>query len=392
MTSPTHKKSKTQTVLLIRNAAKQDFGGAETYPVSLASILKDEGYCPIIVTRSNKLLHHARNHSIDTIHGWWWSHQNWSGWRVVLSPLYILWQIILTIWYIQLFIRTHASVIHIQSRDDFIAATFAGRICRLKVIWTDHMDLRYIFQNISKPFRNPVGKFVFWAAHFANHIILISNNEYSLVTAHFKHKNALSKQIVLVKNGVIDQGTAEQQNKDTCVDFCLACRIVSNKGIGEAIQAFIGLRSQFKNTKTKIRLLIYGDGPDMARFKKLAQGIDNIIFFGHQEKAVEKVRSADVFVLPSYQEGLSVALLEATMLGKAIIASDVDSNPEIIVHHKTGLLVKVRDIQSLQNAMHELVINEKLRHQLEKNARKNYEENFNLVDITKKQILPLYIH
>ena len=133
-----------QTILLIRNAAPRDFGGAETYPVSLASVLTNQGLSPIIVTRSKKLLHYAHEHAIPTVRGWWWSHQNWSGKYALLLPIYLGWQIILTCWYVHLIKKTRATALHIQSKDDFIAATIAGRLTKRKTVWTDHMDLRYI--------------------------------------------------------------------------------------------------------------------------------------------------------------------------------------------------------------------------------------------------------
>lgn len=386
-----HPRSKRKhVVLLVRNAAKQDFGGAETYPVSLAKLLTEEGWSPILVSRSHKLLTYANSQAVATRRGWWWSHQNWSGKRALLFPAYVIWQLVLSVWYVQLIIRTGASVVHAQSRDDFIAATIACRLTSRVVVWTDHMDLRYVYENIAKPFRNPVGKFVFWISRFAHHIILISENEYNLVTSHFAHKDARKKQIVLVKNGVIDLGKAHARTHANPVVFCLASRMVVNKGVGEAIQAFIGLQQQLSGTTYAAKLAIYGDGPDLDTFKKLAEANRDITFYGHQDNAIEKVRAADVFVLPSYQEGFSIALLEATMLGKAIIASDVDSNPEIIVDQKTGLLIRPRDIASLQQAMYIMATNETLRHQLEKRARAAYEKSFDLRRVVKQQILPLY--
>lgn len=381
---------KRETILLVRNAAKHDFGGAETYPVSLANILKDMGYKPILVTRSEKLLKYAKGESVKTHRGWWWSRQNWSGWRVSLFPIYILWQIVLTIWYIQLIVRTRALAAHVQSRDDFIAATIAGRIMGIKVIWTDHMDLRYVFESISKNLRNPVGKFVFLAAHIAHHIILISDNEYRLVTAHFKNKHSLEKQIILIKNGVIDRGVKDRKQKRKRLIFCLASRMVVNKGVGEAISAFKILQKRLSPRDSSVQLAIYGDGADTDIFRDLASSDKNIIFYGHQNNAIDKVRDTDVFILPSYQEGFSIALLEASMLGKAIIASDVDSNSEIISHKKTGLLVKVRDTKDLSDAMYLLATDSALRHKLEDGARRNFEQNFDLVKIAKDKIIPLY--
>ena len=62
-----------KVVLLIRNAAQSDFGGAETYQISLAKTLEKLHYQPIIVSRSVKLINYAKDNSIQTIRGWWWS-------------------------------------------------------------------------------------------------------------------------------------------------------------------------------------------------------------------------------------------------------------------------------------------------------------------------------
>ena len=383
-----------QTILLIRNAAPRDFGGAETYPVSLASVLTNQGLSPIIVTRSKKLLHYAHEHAIPTVRGWWWSHQNWSGKYALLLPSYIGWQIILTCWYVHLIKKTRATALHIQSKDDFIAATIAGRLTKRKTVWTDHMDLRYIFINISRPFKNPLGKLVFHAAKLSNHIILISDNEYRLVTGHFKHQDALKKKIVIIKNGVIDRKKDypnNQRKNGGIFSFCLASRIITSKGIGEAIDAFTALQKLPSEANSLVPTLdIYGGGIELEYFKKRAANNKDIHFYGHQDDALKKVNDSDVFMLPSYQEGFSIALLEATMLGKAIIASDIDSNPEIIQNERTGLLVRVRDSKSLQHAMHLLLTDAHLRHSLEIAARKNFVENFNLETIAITKIIPLY--
>lgn len=380
-----------EKVLLVRNAAKNDFGGAETYQVSIAQILNKFGYYPIIVTNSTRLKEYAAANDIAIIGGLWWSQQNWSGSRVLMFPIYIIWQLILTIWYINLLLKTEATIIHLQSKDDFIAGSIAAYILKRKAIWTDHMDLRYIFENISQPFRNPVGKLVLWSARFSNHIILISKNEYNLVTSHFKNTFAYKQKITIVNNGVIDKvkDYSTKDSDDSVFSFCIASRIVTNKGIGEAIEAFKLLQEK-QNNNTSTRLDIYGDGSELSKFKEIAQNNQSIIFHGHQTDAIEKIASSNVFILPSYQEGFSIALLEATMLGKAIIASNVDSNPEIIKDKKTGLLVPARDPEHLSEAMNTLIVNTRLKESLERNARNNFEANFNLESIVREKIITLY--
>ncbi len=376
-----------KTVLLVRNAAPNDFGGAETYQVSLAKILTENNFHPVIITRSKKLLAYADLNHVESRQGWWWSRQNWSGGKVLFFPAYIVWQFILSIWYVQLIIKTGADIIHLQSKDDFIAGSIAGRLLRKNIVWTDHMDLRYVFENITVPLRNPLGKLVFWAAHFATHIILISQNEYNLVTSHFKKRGAL-KQTTIVLNGVIDHRQGFTNHKNKSFTFCIASRIVKNKGVEEAIRAFMILEKRLN--KNDLRLDIYGDGSELEAYKKLATSSKNITFFGHQNNAIEKIASSDVFMLPSYQEGFSIALLEATMLGKAIIASNVDSNPEIIHDKKSGLLVTPRNVEQLAQAMATMVTRPEQKTAMQMQARKDYEQLFNLRNIVKNDILPLY--
>ncbi len=378
-----------RTVLLIRNASAGDFGGAETYPVSLAELLKDNAWNPVIVTASKKLQTYASSKGITVHKGLWWAHQNFSGKRVISFPLYVAWQIFLVFWYTLLIIKTQAKVLHIQSRDDFISASIAGKVLGRKVIWTDHMDLRYIFRNTSLRLRNPVGKMVLWSTRFTDHIIVISDNEKRLITKQLKDRNALNRSIIIIKNGVIDKAATIQPtlSKEPFI-FCLASRIVKNKGVGDAIEAFRIVSSKLK--EANIQLAIYGDGPDRQLFQQQAKKLKGVQFFGHQSDILEKVAGAHVYILPSYQEGFSIALLEATMLGKTIIATDIDSNPEIIDHEVSGLLVPPHSPDKLAAAMVKLYIHPELRQKYAKNARKKYEEEFNLYNKAINEILPLY--
>src|SRR5690606_31524984 len=140
------------------NAYFHDFGGGERFPIELASVLQEGGYTPIVVTRSPKLLQLAQDRDIRVIRGWWWKFQGFSGKIAPLFPIYLAWQFLLTLWYASLILRFKPQILHPQSRDDFIAATVAGRILGKHVIWTDHADLKYIWQNHSVWYKNPVGK------------------------------------------------------------------------------------------------------------------------------------------------------------------------------------------------------------------------------------------
>jgi glycosyltransferase involved in cell wall biosynthesis len=97
-------------------------------------------------------------------------------------------------------------------------------------------------------------------------------------------------------------------------------------------------------------------------------------------------QAADLFVLPSFLEGLPVALVEAMALGKACIASRINAIPEVIEQYETGVLVKPGDSQQLALAISKLADDPVLREKLGENARKLILESFEEKVIGRKMI------
>lgn len=370
-------------VIIVRNASATDFGGGERFPIFLASGLKTR-YRAVVVSRSDKLLRFAKANSVESIRGLWWSRQNWSSWRVLLIPLYGLWQTILFVWYLQLFMRMKPTVIHIQSKDDFIAATIAGKVLKSRVIWTDHADLKHIWKNICIWYKNPVGKLVYLASKLADTITVVSRSEMSLVSENLPLHDDIRKKIIVVYNGVFDnkQDYTLVQRGDNFT-FCAASRLVKDKGIFELTESFKNILIDHPNSN----LLVLGDGPDR---KDLAIEHPKIKFMGHVEDPLKYISMSNVFVHPTYHEGFSVALVEACMLERAIIATNVGGNPEIIIDEITGLLVEARNVPDLTRAMKRLINDSELTQRLSANARNQYVNKFSFNEIIKSEFIPLY--
>jgi glycosyltransferase involved in cell wall biosynthesis len=282
-----------------------------------------------------------------------------------------------------LFIKYQPVAVHLQSKDDFIAGTFAARVLGIKVLWSDYADLKHIFMNHKIWYKNPIGKMVYFAAHFTNKIIVVSKEDLRLISLHIPNGPVRNKMTVIY-NGSFDSYKKISKNKE--FTFISSSRIVTDKGIAELINAFNQLNKIHPDTK----LHILGDGPEREFFENKAKSNSAITFFGHQPNPLDYVSKAHVFIIPTYHEGFSIALVEACMLGMPIIATDVGGNPEIIQHNKTGLLVKVKDSGDLFKAMKTLYTNEDLRLLIGKNARHEYTDKFNFDTIIKEQFIPLY--
>ena len=374
-----------KTVFLIRGIRPEEYGGGEMYQIKLGTILVSWGFEVFIVTSSEKLLKEAKRKKIKTIQLPYCRCQNWSGWKNILFPFYCLNIIRLKKWYKKVFERVNPDIVNIQSRDDWIAATSVAKKMGSKVLWTDHADFRsWVLTNINVWYKNWIGKWVLRCAKKADKIIMISDFEkknFERIVEPREYKN-----LVTVKNGVGDENRKYRNIKNKIGDFCYVGRIVDYKGISELIEAFGKVSGKYPNTI----LNIYGDGEDFEKYKALASGNKRIYFHGRTDEPLKVLAENEIFVLPSYREGLSLSLLDAAMMEKKIIASNVDGNPEVVINKKTGLLVPVKDKDKLAEAMIYMLKNKKEASEMAKNARQYYKDNFDFDKIFKEKMLLLY--
>ena len=90
-----------------------------------------------------------------------------------------------------------------------------------------------------------------------------------------------------------------------------------------------------------------------------------------------------MFVLPSFNEGLPIALLEAMALGKACVASRINAIPEAVTDHETGILVEAGDHLALAAAIRELKANPTLRERIARAGQNFVLENFDERDTAR---------
>ena len=106
-----------------------------------------------------------------------------------------------------------------------------------------------------------------------------------------------------------------------------------------------------------------GDGELKDELIALAEELqitDRVSFLGARADVAEFLSAIDVFVLPSLWEGQPIALLEALVLRKPCIVSNVDGIPEIIEDGVNGYLVNPRDVRELTRMMNLAIANPEL--------------------------------
>lgn len=110
--------------------------------------------------------------------------------------------------------------------------------------------------------------------------------------------------------------------------------------------------------------LVVGEGEQYEKLKQLAERLgvaDLVRFAGFQSLPLSWVQAMDVCVLCSSKEGLPRVVLEAMLVSKPVVGSDVNGTRELIVHDETGLLYAYGDVPALSSALRRLLSDAGLR-------------------------------
>lgn len=115
------------------------------------------------------------------------------------------------------------------------------------------------------------------------------------------------------------------------------------------------------------------------KISRMARRLDNLHILGElsPEEVSRRLAQADIYILPSRDEALPRAMIEAMAYGKAIVATDVGGIPEVINDGMNGLLVANEDTQALSQQLIRLFNSRELREELGRNAQKDYQERLN---------------
>ena len=114
----------------------------------------------------------------------------------------------------------------------------------------------------------------------------------------------------------------------------------------------------------------------------------NVNFTGHlnQDDLIEQYQNADIFCLPSLEEGMSNVILQAMSCSLPVIVTDVSGGEDIIENFHDGIIIKSENSYLIQKNLNELYNNDGLRYKISVNARKKILRNFQKEDIFKKTL------
>jgi glycosyltransferase involved in cell wall biosynthesis len=148
-------------------------------------------------------------------------------------------------------------------------------------------------------------------------------------------------------------------------------RLAAVKGLPVLLEALRDLSEGW-------HLTVIGDGPDRAALERQAQGM-NVDFVGYKSQAevAEALSRTDVFVLPSFAEGVPVVLMEAMASGVPVVTTQIAGVPEL-VRDDAGRLVPPGDAAALAGALQGTLSDAEHRKAMGQQGRMIVDTNFNI--------------
>ncbi len=195
------------------------------------------------------------------------------------------------------------------------------------------------------------------------------------------------ERIVIIPNGVEINGLhcKVDYGIDETATVAFVGRLHPQKGLDVLLRAFRIIID--KRQDIDWRLHILGDGPIRSKLQKLTEqfGMSHQVrFVGNIDNVSIQLIQADIFVLPSWAEGMSNALLEAMAHGLPCVASRIPGNIDLIHHGENGLLVTPGKETAFAEAIICLADDEMLRQKIGTSARYLVETVYSIDNVAKK--------
>jgi glycosyltransferase involved in cell wall biosynthesis len=154
--------------------------------------------------------------------------------------------------------------------------------------------------------------------------------------------------------------------------------LLERKGVPDLLQA-LALRG-FDRGRLEVS---FAGGDDAAAYRALAKqlGVDAVVHFegwADQNKVAHLLANADVLVLPSYDEGLPLVILEALANGVAVVCTPVGEIPSVLTDGVNACFVQPGDVAGIAATLQKVLQQPGLREGLERNGRATYEERLSL--------------
>lgn len=193
----------------------------------------------------------------------------------------------------------------------------------------------------------------------------------------------------IVHCGVYPEAHAARVHQGTGNQLLFVGRLAEVKGVSVLLEAL----AEVRKTHPEVHLTVIGDGPERPRFEALARqhGLEQAVTFAgyrSQAEVAAQLAATDVFVLPSYAEGVPVTLMEALAAAVPVVATQVGGVSELVDDGVNGFIVHPGDPAPLADRLIRLIGDAGLRQRLGDAGRATVAAEFsNATEAARLQLL-----
>lgn len=261
------------------------------------------------------------------------------------------------------------------------AASFAARVVSsytsIPVICAVHAELGHHGR-----LRTLLDFYTFSSVHA---IVAVSEGVAASLVAQLDR--ASTQKVVLIKNGIdtvaLQKKQGQQYKERSALGLSADHFVIGAVGRFVPVKLFdqlIAACAELAKKHESVRLLLIGMGPLEASLRAQVHqlGLDERVVFVVGESAYGYYPLMDCFVLPSLQEGLSIALLEAMASRRACIVTSFDGKHPVVENKQNGMVIAPANVSQLVDAITALIASKELKIQLGNNAQETVTKNFTL--------------
>ncbi len=325
--------------------------------------LKKEGYDVHIVCSEGKLLEDIEREGIKV---------KTVRFKRKISPFYDLWTLFRLFFY---FSKEKFTIVHTHTPKPGFLGQLAAKLSGVPIIFnTIH---GFYFQEKDKKTRKLFYVFVEWIAAKCSDTIFFVNRE-DMVYAE-KMKICPVGKIKYFGGGIDLSFFSPKDYSSNSKTVGIVGRLVKEKGYLDLFSAFSRVLKVFPEAV----LMVIGpeepekkDRVDISSLIK-SYGLEkNILFLGERRDLNELYPKMDVFVLPSYREGLGVSILEASAMERPVVVSDIRGCREAVDDGETGILVPPGNAERIAEAIIYLLKNPEDAKKMGKAGREKIKREF----------------
>ena len=257
-----------------------------------------------------------------------------------------------------------------------------NRIDFLDLLWTKN---KVFFKQLKmfkkRSFKTLIQEKIY--LNYSDHLVTVSDSLTEEINFFYKKAALVSP----VYNGVNHHTFKAFNSKDlntsvSNIELIFVGAINKRKGEFDLVNALS------KINYSNVKLKIIGEGPELKNLKneieslKLQDSVSLIKNLPHKE-LIKHLELADIFVLPSYSEGLPKVLLEAMITNNIIMVSDIRPHKSVI-NENTGLFFETGNIESLSKKLQLVISNIENNRILASNAKQHVLDNYTWTSVANR--------